>query len=97
MTKLYTKNKPLVTSAMVFVRIDDVLFLVDDRVEIVSQISVAADAAATKVLGRLFHVENTVLTVNLAVKHAINDRSVGVAGRIIYSKTKNKRKTNQRF
>lgn len=45
-------------------------------------------AVAREVLGRLFHVEHAVLAVDLAVEHAVHDRAVRHAVRLVFESEK---------
>lgn len=60
---------------MLFVRIDDVSFLVDDGVKLISAANVAVCRVVLKIFAGFFDVENAILTVNLAVKDSVDDRS----------------------
>ena len=71
---------------MLFVRIDDVLLLVDHRVEVDTRI--VARRRMVEVFRGLLHVKDTVLDVNLAVENTVHDGTESQTPRIICNNVK---------
>lgn len=64
------------TCAMLFVRIDDMRFLVDDGVKWIATVELGSSGVVGKVFGRLFNVKDAILAVDFAIEDTVNDRSI---------------------
>lgn len=75
---------------MLFIRIDDVRFLVDDRVKWIATMKLGSCAVVRKVFGGLFNVEDAILAVDFAIEDTINDRSIDHAFWFAYGNRREK-------
>ena len=64
------------TCAMLFVRIDDMCFLVDDGVKWIATMRLGSCGVIGKVFGCLFDVVDAILAVDFSVEDSVNDRSI---------------------
>lgn len=60
---------------MLFIRIDDMGFLVNDGVKWIAATGVAVCRIVNKIFAGFFNIEHAIFAVNLAVKDSIDDRS----------------------